>query len=340
MTVRPLNKSDDQALTAFFGATGAQVALAYHFPFYRDVMVEAGVGQAAWLGWWRDDRLSAVLPAFIRSTEQGSVWNSLPYFGANGGVVSSADLAPEAIPLLLDAAVAHMRARGDGLSMALYTPLGACVTSYTAALKPDVEVEKFTQVTALDGSPWSKSIRYDIRRAESLGVTVDEAITSEALAEFYKIYTENCQDVGIPRKDFTVISALTKYIASDGPVRLYFARQGGRMVAGLMMLWGPQTVSYYLPCTLASARALQPGSVLIDYAARDAVSHGKMLWNWESSPDRNSGVYRFKERWNAHEYPFRILIKSLCSLDDLRQIGREGLGAAFPNFFVYPFDRL
>jgi len=106
------------------------------------------------------------------------------------------------------------------------------------------------------------------------------------------------------------------------------------------VLWGPRTVSYYLPCTLAEARALQPGAALIDHAATQARVAGRILWNWEGSPNRECGVYKFKARWNAREVPFRIRVEAQVPPDTFRALGRDRITAAFPSFFVYPFNLL
>lgn len=336
-----LTGADDGELTAFLdelGMTGGFPVLAYHYPFYRDLLSGLGVGEPLTLTLRRDGRLVAVLPAILKRAPEGSVLASLPFFGPNGGVICAEAEAGAAVPALLGAARDVLAAEPNPLTMVVYTPLfGRDAALYAEALGDGEVVERFTQLTALDGRPWSKGLRYDIRRAASLGVTVDETVDEARLAEFYALYRQNCADAGIPLKPFSVLETLAR---SPREARFLFAYHDGRMVAGLLNLWGPQVVSYYMPCTLADARALQPGSLLIDRAAADARAAGRRWWNWEGSPDRDCGVYRFKQRWNAEENAFRIHIVPLCPLDRLAGLGRAGLAAAFPWFFVYPFDYL
>ncbi len=332
---------DDGELTAFLdglGNAGEYPVLAYHYPFYRDLLVGLGVGEPLTLALRRDRRLVAVLPTILKRTPEGSVLASLPFFGPNGGVICSVAEAGTAVPALLGAARQRLLAEPNPLTMVVYTPLfGRDAALYTEALGQGEVIERFTQLTALDGNPWSKGLRYDIRRAASLGVTVEDGINDGRLAEFYALYRQNCADAGIPLKPFGVLETLAR---SPAEARFLFAYHEGRMVAGLLNLWSPQVVSYYMPCTLADARALQPGSLLIARAAADARAAGRRWWNWEGSPNRDCGVYRFKQRWNSEESPFRIHVVALCPLNRLAELGREGLAAAFPWFFVYPFDRL
>ena len=112
------------------------------------------------------------------------------------------------------------------------------------------------------------------------------------------------------------------------------------MIGGLLIVRSPTTASYYVPCTLPQARTLQPGSVLVDRAVEEMRAAGVRTWNWESSPSRDSGVYRYKKKWNSNEAAYRIYIWCSGGLEPLQEVGQERLATEFPHFFVYPFDRL
>lgn len=334
-----LDGADDGELAAFLDALAdAHPVLAYHYPAYRDVLAGIGVGTPSYLGLRRNGALVAVLPAFLKRTPQGSVLSSLPFFGPNGGVICDPAVAGEAVPALLGAAREFLRAEPAPLTMTVYTPLlGQDAGLYSHCLDDGIAIDRFTQLTPLDGTPWSKGLRYDIRRAAAMGLTIGQDVDAGRLAEFYAIYRQNCADAGIPLKPFAVVEALAR---RPDLAQFYFAHHDGRMVAGLVTLSSPRWVSYYMPCTLAEARGMQPGSLLIDHAAAEARAAGRLWWNWEGSPGRDSGVYRFKQRWNSRESAFRIHVVPFCPPERLAALGRDGLAAAFPWFFVYPFDRL
>ncbi len=88
MHVRLLDDSDDSQLIDFLDRLSAEtgIGLAYHSPFYRDALVRVGVGSPLYAGAFRDDTLIGVLPGFIKTTDNGTVYNSLPFFGPNAGV--------------------------------------------------------------------------------------------------------------------------------------------------------------------------------------------------------------------------------------------------------------
>ena len=267
---------------------------------------------------------------------------------------------------------ASIALRLNAISCAIYTPFQfGDFGLYEKALPRWEVVERFTQYQRLDADvrdPAAKSrvefrdggsnstivedevsaartvpgkgIRYDLRKAQRLGVTVSSEVTTERMATFFSIYEQNCHEFGIPLKPRTAVEWLGRTELVGKHTRLYFAFHEGEMIGGLMMVWSPKVASYYIPCSLTEARSLQPSTVLIDAAMTEAREQGIEFWNWESSPGRDSGVYQFKKKWGAVESEYRIYIQTFAGQDRLRELGRAGITREFPYYFVWPFDRL
>jgi hypothetical protein len=314
--------------------------LGYHYPAYRDMLADAGVGTPVYLAARRQGELTAVLPAFMRRAPEGTVFSSLPFFGPNAGVLCGEGPQRDAAhAALLDALLDKARQSG-AVSCSVYTPfLGDAFEAYER-MQPDAVVEKFTQYAVIGGDGWNADLRYDLRRAGRLGVTVSADASPERLDALYEIYRQNCADRNIPLKPRACIERLTRPEALGKHAMLYFALHEDKVIGGLLNVCSPATVSYYVPCAADEARTLQPITVLIDRAFQDARAAGRRVWNWESSPSRDCGVYRFKEKWNSRESLYRIYVWCPRGTGPLAELGRERIAAAFPFFFVYPFDRL
>ena len=344
MNVRLLTPADDARLAAFLDDLGraSPAALAYHYPFYRDTIAAAGVGEPTTFALEEDGVLTALLPGFSRSTDTGTVFASLPFFGPNAGVLAAAgDRAAERHRLLLDALRAWMRTHPRPLAASLQTPfLLPDFATYDALLPDALVVDRFTQQVDIQAGEWPSKVRYDLRRAANLGVTVERGLTSERLDAFYQLYMDNAQAVGIAVKPRSVVDQLATRGVAEGRVKLYSAWHEGRFVAGLMVLQSPSVVSYYLPCNLDAARSLQPGMLLIDAAVQDARAAGRRWWNWEGSPSRESGVYMFKKRWGSTESPYRTYVLPFQPPETFAALGKDRIAAEFPFMFVYPFNRL
>jgi len=342
ITTIELRREQDAELGAFLDTLGARSAsiLGYHYPFYRDMLTTLGVGDPLYLGAWHEGKMVGYLPAFVKKNGAGVVISSLPYFGPNAGVLCGEERPAEIHAALLDKIRAYAR-EVNALSCSIYTPfLFQDFGLYDRALQEWTTVEKFTQYQPL-GDKRDSAVGWSLRKAKKLGVQVSCEVTPERLDAFYSIYEQNCREFGIPLKPRACVEFLTHPEVIGKHTRLYFALHEGKVLGGLLMIWSPQVASYYIPCALTDSRNMQPNTVLIDAAMREAQERGMKFWNWESSPARDSGVYRFKRNWGgAVEVIYRIYVASAAGIDKLRAFRREGIAREFPYFYVWPFDRL
>ena len=344
LTVEVLSRSNDPEYIEFLDNLGKRhpSVLCYHYPLYRDMLTNISIGEPLYLGTRLNGNLVGVLPGFVRSAEIGTVYCSLPFFGPNAGVIwANNDLSRECHQVLLTATLKHLQHEQNFLSATFYTPLFFDQFEYYDYFLPDaIVVDKFTHSTYLPDFKPSSSVARNIRKAKKSGVTISTEITPQNMDMFYGIYKKNCEDYGIPLKPRLAIESLLDVSDSVDCARAYFALHENSMIAGLLVLFSPLTISYYLPCALHSARSLQPGAALIHQAMQDAQQRGIQYWNWESSPSRDSGVCKFKKKWGSLESEYRIYVLPFESEKTLKQIGKENMSLNFPYFFVYPFDRL
>ena len=348
--VEELLLGDDDEYISFLNRLGhiSPSVLAYHYPFYRDMLVEIGVGQPVYLGARLNGKLVGVLPAFTRESTLGIVYSSLPYFGPNAGVLYSDSEARAEIHTALLQALLSRAEQDKALSCSVYTPfLFDEFQLYDAAMPDALVVDKFTQYLDLKTVPWGKEIAYDskeitrnLRKAKRRGVAISKDITPERVEAFFAIYERNCNDHGIPLKPRKCLEFLVGEGIRSGHADIYFAFHEGEMVAGFLVIWSPLTASYYMSCILTSAKSLQAHTALIDQAIQDARARGIQIWNWESSPSRELGVYRFKKQWGSVEASYRIYVQAFHTRDKFQRLGRDGILGHFPFFFVYPFDLL
>lgn len=344
ITVRELEANDDADHCAFLDqlAVSSASVLAYHYPFHRDLLAAVGMGDPAYFGAWLEGELVGLLPGFLQTGPPGSVYCSMPYFGPTSGVLCASGGHQVAIhEALLNAVLSTLRERGDVLCASFYTPLFFDAFEIYDTLLPDATiVDKFTQFQYLSDYHPNRSLRYDLRKAQDNGVTITDEISPIAADDFFKIYKQNCLDNGVPLKDKTVIDYLLSASGREKHVRSYFAHREGRMIGGLIYLLSPSTASYWIPASLDSERSLQPGTALLDHGIREAQALGLRVWNWESSPSRDSGVYAFKKKWGSSEAAYRIYVMPFVDRERLRDLGQAEIETHYPFYFVYPFNRL
>lgn len=343
---------DETEYERFLDGFAAQpgTALAYHYPFYMRFlsdMAYPGSTRRFVSARGANGALIGVLPGLHVRTPHISAWLSLAYFGPNAGALVPNAATPEggaAVRALVADARVDAQERGCR-SMTICTPLNADAEDYRAGLNgPDFEIERVSQQIRLSDDTaqarWPRKVRYDMRRAAALGVTVRTIETERELAAVWHIYRRNCEDAGIPLKAHEHLTCLYRTAGSHGLFLL--AEHEGAIVAGLVCLIGGGVLSYYLPCTRAESRPAQPGLLLLDRAVTWARAAGCGLLNFESSPGVDSSVYRFKSRCGGLPVPYRVFVALLApeALDEYRALTSSGVAREAPQAFVVPFNAL
>ncbi|HEY7120309.1 MAG TPA: hypothetical protein VH475_27220 [Tepidisphaeraceae bacterium] len=111
MRIQSLTPGHDRELTRFLEQLGAvqPCVLGYHYPFFRDMLADLGLGRPLYFGAWSAEELVGILPGFIRAGATGAAYCSLPFFGPNAGVICAPHCDERAIHnALLRAAVEHL----------------------------------------------------------------------------------------------------------------------------------------------------------------------------------------------------------------------------------------
>jgi len=342
VSIRVLNDSDKNTWINFLDQLGKSnpSVLGYYYPFYRDLLTHIGVGEPLYLGAFVNNDLVGLLPGFLKRSDLGITYCSLPFFGPNAGVVCRNDNSTGVIHSKLIAYVIEFMEKYEGsVSASFYTPfLFDNFSYYDSLINNAVVVNKCTQYLDLSKSNSNKKITYDIRKSQKEGVVISEKVTEFKIDTLYALYGQNCEEYQIPIKPKPGVKFLLTEGIKTGKVKVYFAYHKDIMIGGLIMLWGPSTASYYLPCTLNSARHLQPNTLLIDHAINDAKKNGITYWNWESSPSTESGVFAFKKKWGSVQSEYRIYIKNFMDKEKIKKLGSDQIADNFPYFYVYPFN--
>jgi hypothetical protein len=338
--IRDLGRDYDCEVVRFLDHLGQSdpCVLAYHYPFYRDMLVALQIGCPEYLGAYAKGSLVGFLPVFRKDSSIGTVHSSLPHFAGNGGVLCVDNAMSTEIHRRLLHALFTRASERRSFSCSLYTPfLRSDFRLYDENMPEAVIAKKFTQYVDLKTTDWSRhSLRQNLRKAEQSGVEVSTEITPNRVAAFKTIYEQHCRNQGIPPRD--CIDFLAHCAMDSRHVRMYFALYDRAVIAALIVLFSPLTASSYLTCSMGEKKTLQPGVLLIDRAIQDARQRGIRFWDFEGSP--SPGVYRFKTKWGAVEAEYRIYVQLFQSTEVLRDLGPSGISQYFPGYYVYPFDKL
>ena len=326
---------------ARLGAKQPQV-LGYHAPDYQGAM-DSVLGDRCRhiIARNAQGEIAAYLPFRERDGAAGTVINALPFFGPNGLLLAADDAAQHA-------ALAGFRAaaqRADVLSAVLYTPFLADPEPIAAALRPDRRIRRMTQYLDLSAfAGWPKKRRGDLKRAAGAGFVIRPSDPPD-LDALFEIYVENCVEVGIPQKPrsyFEMTMALAAVAAPapwQAPLWLTIEHQGA-VIGGVLAMRGAITASYTIPIARSALRPLQPIAALIDAAVEACRAAGLRYWNFESSPNEDDPVFKYKERWGAIRADYEVQIVYPNGTARFASLTPDALRRDYPFYFVCPYDDL
>lgn len=339
-----LTAEDDVELTAFLDETAATnpSILGYHYPVYREMLNELTLGESLYVG-LKDSsgKLIAMLPGFLKNSIEGSVYSSLPFFGPNAAVLfSKQSHDPQIIHATILSFLFTELQKHNMISASFYSNFfdNDDVALLESEIDNNISIDKFTNYIPLKDFSLNSSLEYDIRKATRMGVQLRAADPTKDTDEIFAIYSKNCADYGIPLKPKACLKYLIEQASVSASTKSYVATLEAKIIGALIMIYSPATASYYLPCSIHEYRSYQPATLLINHAIRESITNGLRYWNWESSPSKESGVYKFKKKWGSLDGSYKVFIKPYKEPAYFKELGAEKINQLFPYYFVYPFN--
>lgn len=253
-----------------------------------------------------------VLPLCFKKTSLGIVYNSLPFFGPNAGILTSdRDNSSKIHRVILDYLQLEIL-KDDFISCVIYQPLFSLNSEdYLIGLKPDYIESRETLITnLLSELKFDKKLNWDIKKANKVGFEIKSKYSEADWFQFIEIL-EGCEiERGIPNKPRKFYDELNVLLSSESrSAKIYLAKLEQEVISGLIVLLSPNVVSYYSPAIKNEYRATQALTGLIFHAMQDQKNQGREIWNWERSPDINAGVYNFKKKWDSISVPYSLYVK-------------------------------
>ena len=236
----------------------------------------------------------AVLPAFlVRSRIFGTVVASMPFLDGGGPCGTAGDLANLAVHSLIEEA----------------TRLGAGSVELRSTVEIDLPVpalkDKVNLVRPLPGDAgelWGRldaRVRNQVRKAERSGLSVEFG-HGETLDAFYDVFAVNMRDLGSPVHARAFFTSILE--AFGDRARVGLVRKGPTVIGGLVALAFKDTLIVPWASSLHQYLALCPNVLLYWETLAAACREGFARFDFGRS-SRDSGTYRFKRQWGAHEVP-------------------------------------
>jgi len=313
--------------------------LIYHSSKFKQFLQDLLGCQDEYLLALEDGKIRGALPLMFVEFEGRRVYNSLPFYGSNGGIVADSDNAAQ----LLASTYAEIARAQTTISATIVT--NPFTESTFSALPHNLTDERISQFTRLSSSAdfrdqlmsrIDSSARRNIHKAQREGIIIE--IDHALLPRLREMHQANILAIGGLPKPERFFTLIPKHFAPGRDFDLYVAKKDGTIVAALLLFYFNQTVEYITPAIDSDYRSYQPLSLILIEAMIDACKRGYTRWNWGGTWNTQMGVYRFKKKWAAAECRYRYYVQ--LNDESVLQWPQEKILKTFPNFYVAPFSAL
>jgi len=284
------------------------------------------------------DEVTGVLPLMYVDGRYGRIYNSLPYFGSNGGIITDNREASQALVAGYNSRVGGSRvATATIISNPLleqdYPGLKYDLTDVRIGMLTDLRMEnpKEELIPRID-----PAARRNIKKALNSGVRVE--IDNGQVGFLKKTHQESMSAIGGRAKSDAFFQLFPSHFTPGQDYNIYIAKKDGKLISALLLFYYHKTVEYYTPVTDNSYRTCQPLALIIFQAIVDACKKGYWWWNWGGTWLAQTGVYRFKKKWATMETRYTYYTK--VNNQELLRLSPGTLLREYSNFFVIPFSAL
>ncbi|MBP95983.1 hypothetical protein CMK18_08525 [Candidatus Poribacteria bacterium] len=318
-------------------------SLIYSKPSFLGLVASHLGASPHWVVARKNGEIIGLLPYLVKMGALGPAYNSLAYYGSNGGVIQDNDNDEIKVELIREFYFQAERA-GAVSATIISNPLLKDAHLYEETSKYDYRDERIGQITHLPRLDdvgdliklFDNPRPRNIRRAMKEGISVNKG-RSESLDFLYETHINNMMSIGGLPKRRSFFDNISKYM-EDHEWVVFTAVLDRKPIAALLLFYFNKTVEYFTPVIHVDYRKTQALSFVIYSAMQDAISHGYENWNWGGTWLSQDGVYNFKKKWAATDYPYYYYTR--VYKQDLLECTPNFLIENYQGFFLIPFREL
>jgi len=321
-----------------------QNAFVYSTPRFMSLISTHLNAKSGWITAVNQDEIVGAIPFLKKEGPLGQVYNSLAYYGSNGGVIQKND--NKEVKILLIKAFYELAKLQNAISATIITnPLEQDSGIYDLNSHYDLKDERIGQITHFPIMATHESLMshfstprpQNIRRALKEGVTVKSSHEHSDMKFLYETHVKNITAIkGLPKSEL-FFDLIDKYLKKE-EWKIYIAELNNKPIAALLIFKFNQTVEYFTPAIVEEYRSTQALSLIIYQAMQEAIAEGFKNWNWGGTWITQNGVYDFKKRWGTSEYRYYYYTKIFD--EKLRYAKKEDLAKFYSGFYLLPYSGL
>ncbi len=322
----------------------ANNSMFYSNPRYISLLQEHLEAKAGWFVAYDGNEILGAIPYLLKNGPLGAVYNSLAYYGSNGGVLykhENLDVTKNLLDFFFDNCIESQACSATVIT----NPLDPLAPTYRDLIVFDHLDSRVGQITDLSNAmdedellaSFSDPRPRNIRRAQRAGITVQKSQDKATLQFLFNTHKSNIESIGGLAKSWDFFNRIPDWFPHDDWMQ-YTAYLNGEPISSLLLFYHKDVVEYYTPATVVEHRNLQPLSLVIYTAMLDAIKSGAKFWNWGGTWLTQTGVYDYKKKWNAYDFPYQYFTRVFNP--SVKGASAQELLSLYRGFYVLPFNAL
>ena len=297
-----------------------------------------------WLIAKRGSEIVGALPFIKNLGPIGYVYNSLAYYGSYGGVIQNIE-DDEAKEKLIERYYDIARETGACCATIITNPLEKDYTFYESIINYDYKDYRIGQITQLPITPEKEELfrsfqdprPRNIRKAIKDGVQIEKSQSKWAIDFLFETHKREMDAKGGLAKKRQFFDLIPNHL-NQNQWMIYIAKKDGRPIAAFLLLYFNKTIEYFTPAIIYEFRNTQASTLIVFKAMLDAIPNGFKYWNWGGTWTSQDGVYNYKKKWNANDFPYYYYIK--CFNKDVLYNPPEYYQKEYYGFYTIPYTKL
>jgi len=159
---------------------------------------------------------------------------------------------------------------------------------------------------------YKKRVRRDVRKAEKSGVGLYEVTDSKEIDILFGLYLETMKrNEAYNTWSRRALHSIYHHLVKKGEAKILLAKLRGEIIAGIILLFSPETTYYFFAASSQKYLSLCPNDLLVHQGICLAIREGRRFFDLMASQKEDVALMNFKEKWGAQKYPFYFFEKSL-----------------------------
>ena len=320
--------------------------------YWADVIKDLGPDKPIFLLCGDGGKDLGGLPLYLYEHRLGNILTSVPQAGPLGGIFFREGLSEREIDRVYASLLEKAKQLGEEnhcLALSIITnPFFQDLALYQCHLSPTYEYENFTQYIPLteiivDGEITLRdynrrsNLSRNVRKAKASGFSVGLCETDTEWDAWYQVHERRHRELGISPLSPKLFENIRRVLGPRTKAHLLLVKREQEIASGCLYIRHCRVMDVFMLSMDAKFADQVPNFLNTEHSLSWARKLGAETYNWQSSPDRASGVFGYKKQWGSAEASYSFVTKLFCRPEEIERIGLETIKREYAWHYVVPF---